>query len=315
LHATTLSGKTRDVFSGPGGTRLFDIVSDGRFLVSHDDIKYSVAASIAGGEERDLSWLDNSFSPILSIDGKRILFDEGSVQPNGLYSVCLRNTDGSPVIRLGDGSVFDISPDGAWALALLEKTPPEVELLPTGPGEARRWVNSNIENYSAMGWTPDSQHIIFSANEPGRGSRFYLQDAKGGAIRPVTPEGFGSKLQLSVSPDGKQFAAFDLQASAWSVCQVDNNKCAPLKGSKKGDQPLRWSADGKYMYVGVQFPEAALWRIELSSGHRQLWKRVVPADAVGLFWGSPTTITPDGKSYASLYVRSLDQLYLVDGLN
>ena len=101
LHAATPSGKVRDVFAGPGGTRLFDIASDGQILVSHDDVKYSVAASIAGAEERDLSWLDNSFVPILSNDGKRILFDDGGGDSNGLYTVCLRNTDGSPVIRLG----------------------------------------------------------------------------------------------------------------------------------------------------------------------------------------------------------------------
>ena len=315
LHAVTPSGKIRDVFAGAGGTRLFDITSDGRFLVSHDDVKYSVAASIAGAEERDLSWLDNSFVPILSMDGKRILFDDGGGDSNGLYTVCLRNTDGSPVIRLGGGAVFDISPDGMWALALLEKSPPEVELLPTGPGEARHWLNSNIENYSGMGWTPDSQHIIFAGNETGHGSRFYVQDAKGGAIRPITPEGFGSKLQLPVSPDGKQFPAFDLQTSTWSVCQVDDNKCAPLNGSEKGDSPLRWSADGKFIYVAVAFPEPSLWRIEPATGHRQLWKRVVPIDPVGAYAVYPESITPDGKSFATQYVRSLDQLYVVEGMN
>ncbi len=315
LHAVTPSGKIRDIFAGPGGTRLFDIASDGRFLVSHDDVKYSVSASIAGAEERDLSWLDNSFFPILSNDGKRILFDDASEDPTGLYTVCLRNTDGSPVIRLGSGAVFGISPDGAWALALLEKSPPEVELLPTGPGEPRHWVNTNIENYSGMGWTPDSQHIIFSGNEPGHGSRFYVQDAKGGAIRALTPEGFGSKLELPVSPDGKQFAAFDLQTSAWNVCQVDNSKCTPLNGSEKDDSPLRWSADGKYLYVGLQYPEPGLWRIELSTGHRQLWKSVTPSDAVGVYATYPMSVTPDGKSYASQNVRSLDQLYVVEGVN
>jgi len=315
LHAVTPSGKVRDVFAGPGGTRLFDIASDGRFLVSHDDVKYSVSASIEGAEERDLSWLDNSFFPILSNDGKRILFDDGGGDSTGLYTVCLRNTDGSPVIRLGDGAVFDFSPDGAWALALVEKTPTEIELLPTGPGEARRWVNSNIENYSGMGWTPDSQHIMFSGNEPGHRSRFYEQDAKGGAIRPITSEGFASRLQLPISPDGRQFAAFDQQASAWNVCQVEDGKCAPLNGSEGDDNPLRWSADGKYIYVSVQSPESGLWRIELATGHRQLWKRVVPTDPVGAYEVYPLSITPDGKSFATQYVRSLDQLYLVEGMN
>ncbi len=315
LHATTLSGKTRDVFAGPGGTRVFDIAPDGRILVSHNDFKYSVSASIEGAEERNLSWLDNSFSPQLSNDGKRILFSDGAVESSGLYTICLRNTDGSPVVRLGEGAVFGFSPDGSWALALLERTPPEVELLPTGPGEARRWVNSNIEGYSGMGWTPDSQHIIFSGNEPGHDSRFYTQDAKGGAVRPISPEGFSSKLNLPVSPDGKQFVALNQNTNAWNLCQVEDAKCAPLRGGEEDDSPLQWSADGKYFYVTVQHPVSSIWQIELTTGRRQLWKRVTPGDSVGAVEIFATSITPDGKSFATQYDRSLDQLYIVEGLD
>jgi eukaryotic-like serine/threonine-protein kinase len=315
LHAAMLSGKTREVFAGPGGTRVFDIAPDGRFLVSHNDFKYSVTASIEGAGERDLSWLNNSFSPTLSSDGKRILFSDGAVQSGGLYTICLRNTDGSPVIRLGDGAVFGFSPDGSWALALLEKSPPEVELLPTGPGEARRWVNSSIEGYSGMGWTPDSQHIIFSGNEPGHSSRFYVQDAKGGAVQPVSPEGFDSKLTLPVSPDGKQFVALNQNTKAWNLCQLEDAKCAPLQGGEDDDSPLQWSLDRKYLYVAVQYPVSSIWRIELSTGHRQLWKRVTPGDSVGALEVIPASITPDGKSFATQYDRSLDQLYIVEGLD
>jgi Tol biopolymer transport system component len=315
LHAATLSGKTRDVFAGPGGTLIFDISADGRFLVSHNNFTYSVTASIEGAEERTLSWLDNSFSPNLSSDGKRILFSDGAVESGGLYTICLRNTDGSPVVRLGNGAVQGFSPDGSWALGLLETTPPEVELLPTGPGEARRWVNSNIEGYSGMNWTPDSQHIIFSGNEPGHGSRFYMQDAKGGAVRPIGPEGFSSKFTPPISPDGKQFVALNQNTNSWNVCQVEDGKCAPLLGGEEDDSPLQWSSDGKYIYVGVQHPVSSIWRIELGTGHRQLWKQVSPGDSVGALEVLPSSITPDGKSFATQYDRSLDQLYIVEGLD
>jgi hypothetical protein len=315
LHAATLSGKTRDVFAGPGGTRVFDIAPDGRLLVSHNDLRTSVTASIEGAEERDLSWLDNSFSPILSSDGKRILFGDIDVQSGGLYAVCLRNTDGSPVVRLGEGAVGDFSPDGLWALALLDTTPPEVELLPTGPGEARRWVNSNIEGYSGMGWIPDSQHIIFSGNERGHSSRIYLQDAKGGAVHPASPEGFNSIHRLHVMPNGKQFVALNQNTNAWNLYQFEDGKCAPLLGGEYDDYPLQWSADGKYIYVGVQSPDSSIWRIELTTGHRQLWKRITAGDSAGAFWVFPVSITPDGKSFSVQYVRSLDQLYTVEGLD
>jgi serine/threonine protein kinase len=317
LHASSAPGKTRDVFAGPGGTRVLDITADGRFLISRNSFKYTVAASVDGASERDLSWLDNSFSPSLSNDGKRILFCDGAAEAQGFYTLCLRNTDGSPVIRLGDGSAIGLSADGAWALALLEKNPPEIEALPTGPGEARHWTNRNIENYAGIGWMPNSQEIIIAGNEPGHATRFYLQKVPGGAMRPVSPEGFGTELQIAVSPDGKQFAARNQQTNAWNVCQIDGGQCAPLRGVQDDDTPLAWTVDGKSLYLSnrKQGPQSGIWRVEVLTGRRDLWKKIVPADSVGAVEIFPASITPDGKSYAVQYDRSLDELYTMEGFN
>ena len=317
LHASSTTGKTRDVFAGPGGARVLDITADGRFLISRNSFKYTVAASVDGAPERDLSWLDVSFSPSLSDDGKRILFCDASGQVHGFYTLCLRNTDGSPVIRLGEGAAIGLSSDGAWALALLEKNPPEIEVLPTGPGEARHWTNPNIENYAGIGWMPNSQEVLIAGNEPGHGTRFYVQKVPGGAMRPVTPEGFSVELRTAVSPDGKQFVARNQQTDAWSVCQIDGGQCVPLKGAQDDDTPLAWATDGKSLYLGnrKQGPQSAIWRVEVSSGRRDLWKKIVPADSVGAVEIFPASITPDGKSYAVQYDRSLDEVYTMEGFN
>jgi eukaryotic-like serine/threonine-protein kinase len=304
------------VLAGPGRIRLLDIAPDGRLLVSHSEIRYVVAASIAGARERDLSWLDTSTTPNLSRDGKRILFGDASGPSGGLYAVCLRNTDGSPVIRLGDGLNFALSPDGSWAWALLLKDPPQVELLPTGPGEARRLENSNIESYVGMGWMPNSQEFIFAGNEAGRSNRFYIQSIGNGKARALTAEGFNSVgHSIPISPDGKQFVAFDEHNHAWNLCQVENGKCALLPGSEEQDNPVQWSADGRYIYVSLRQPFTSFWRIELATGHRKLWEQVAVSDPVGVNEVLPESITPDGKSFAYTYSRCLDELYLVDGVN
>jgi eukaryotic-like serine/threonine-protein kinase len=61
---------------------------------------------LAPGEqkEKDLSWLDWSRPGSLSPDGKTILFQEAGEGGGPKYAVYLRNTDGSPAIRLGEGS-------------------------------------------------------------------------------------------------------------------------------------------------------------------------------------------------------------------
>ena len=317
LHAASLSGRTREVFSGPGGARILDITPEGRFLISRNDFKYTVTASIDGAPERDLSWLDDSFSPSLSSDGKRILFCDGATESKGFYTVCLRNTDGSPVIRLGEGSAIGLSPDGLWALALLEKSSPEIEVLPTGPGEARRWTNPDIEHYAGIGWMPNSQEILIAANEPGHATRFYLQHATGGPISPVSPEGFSVDLRVVVSPDGKQLVAQSQQTNAWNLCRIDTGQCSRARGAGDDDHPIAWSTDGKYLYfvnrkAGSQ---PTIWKIEVSTGSRELWKKIVPNDSAGAMEIFPISITPDGKSYAVQYVRSLDELYTMEGFN
>jgi dipeptidyl aminopeptidase/acylaminoacyl peptidase len=253
----------------------------------------------------------------LSYDGKRILFCDGATEPHGFYTICLRSTDGSPVIRLGEGAAVGLSPDGAWALALLEKNPTEMEVLPTGPGEARHWANPNIENYAGVGWMPDSQNIIIAGNEPGQATRFYVQKVPGGPMRPVSPEGFSVELLIAVSPDGKQFVAQNQQTNAWNVCQIDNGQCAPLRGVQDDDTPMAWSADGKSLYLGNRKEGAqnGIYRVEVSTGRRDLWKKVVPADSIGAVEVFPASITPDGKSYAVQYDRSLDELYTMEGFN
>jgi hypothetical protein len=200
-------------------------------------------------------------------------------------------------------------------LALLLKDPPEIEFLPTGPGEPHTLKNPNIERYSGTGWMPDSKEVIFAGNEPGRGSRFYVQSAKGGAARPVTPEGFSAKLAIAVSPDAKRVVAFNQQARAWNLCQIEDGKCSPLPSLKEQDGPLAWSVDGKYFYIARQGQVPTIWRVDSATGQSQLWKQVASADPVGVIQSSVISITPDGKSFATVYNRSLDQLYLAESPN
>jgi Tol biopolymer transport system component len=314
VRAVTLSGKIRDVLAGPGDIRLFDVNPAGGLLVSRSEIRYAVTASIDGAPLRDLSWLQSSFQASLSADGKRILFAEGSGSVSQYYAVCLRGTDGSPVVRLGDGLPYGISPDGAWAWALLEKNPPVVQLLPTGPGQVQFPPSANIETYLAMGWMPDSQRFIFAGHEPGHGSRFYIQDTHGGMARPLTPEGYRADARVAISSDGKRFAARETSSRAWKTCEVETGVCVPLPGALEEDYILQWSSDGKYVYAARGDASPDMWRIDIHTGQAVLWKHIRLADSVGANWHDLGFITPDGKSYATGYTRYLDQLYFADGV-
>ena len=330
IQAVTLAGKVRQVLAGPGGMRLFDIAPDGRLLMSNSRITYSVYASINGAPTRDLSYLDTSYTPTLSNDGKLILFSSGSQASGNLYAVLLRGTDGSPVIHMGQGQSVAISPDNAWAAALLQKERPEIVMLPIGPGDALHPPNANLENaYSAFGWMPDSHRFLFTGNEPGAGQRIYIQDARGGAARAITPEGFTSIFRIPVSPDGRRFLALNQHTSQWNACQIpeaqsngpsrsqpENSTCARLPGNfEERDRALQWSADGKYIYTAADLPGPGYCRTDLATGQHSDCKHVVVPDLVGAATVAPSSVTPDGKSVASTVTHLLDQIYIADGVN
>ena len=58
---------------------------------------------------------------------------------------------------LGEPATPCLSPDGKWALAIDLSPPPQLVMLPTGPGEARRLPRHAVVSYQGAGWTPDGQ--------------------------------------------------------------------------------------------------------------------------------------------------------------
>ena len=118
----------------------------------------------------------------LSADGKTLLLGEGGVAGGRTYGAYLRKTDGSPAVRIGDGTGVSLSPDGKWAMSGLPTSPQQMVLLPTGPGESRVLPRHTISSYTAGAcWFADGRRTLFSATEPSHRSRIYMQDVSGGA--------------------------------------------------------------------------------------------------------------------------------------
>ena len=59
---------------------------------------------------------------------------------------------------------------------------------------------------------------------------------------------------------------------------------------------------------------ADVYKLDVATGQRQLWKTLIPPDAAGVYSFIEFVITPDGQSYFYSYTRLLSQLYLVHGL-
>jgi Tol biopolymer transport system component len=314
VYAVTLSGHERLVLQAPGWMRLQEISRDGRVLLLQASPRSRVMCQPPGASmERDLSWLDWSTAADLSANGKKLLFYEWGEGVAGNPTVYLRNTNGGDAIRLGEGRALALSPDGRFALALQTGPPPTLVLLPTGPGEEKRLPASDLTEYYSAAWFPSGKRILFFAAGSDAQPRSYVQDIDGGAARPIGDEIIQAVL---ISPDEKLLAGIG-SAGGYVLRPVAGGDARPIRGLLPNDDLIQWSADGRFLYVrGAGDSTLEFFRVNLSTGRRELWKRIEPADPVGWIGIQPAAVrmTPDGKSYAYSYWKTLTELYLVDNL-
>lgn len=59
---------------------------------------------------------------------------------------------------------------------------------------------------------------------------------------------------------------------------------------------------------------ARIDRLEIATGRRQEWKKLVPSDPSGVFSIADLRITPKGDSYFYSYRRILSELYVAVGM-
>jgi hypothetical protein len=117
----------------------------------------------------------------------------------------------------------------------------------------------------------------------------------------ISPKG---DFAASVGPDHKVY-----------LYPIGGGEAVRVSGTQPDEAPTGFSADGRFLYV-FRFGEipAKVVELDLSTGKRTLWKELVPADAAGIDTIRGITITPAAKAYVYGYIRTLSDLYLVEGL-
>jgi hypothetical protein len=68
-----------------------------------------------------------------------------------------------------------------------------------------------------------------------------------------------------------------------------------------------------YLAGSVEVPRK-LFRVDLSSGKRELLKQFAPADTAGVEEVGPVIMSPNGRFYAYGYGRYLTDMYSIEGL-
>jgi Tol biopolymer transport system component len=311
LRGVTLSGKLRTIANVPGGMWLQDIRNGVALTITHQQRVGIRGLAPGAKEEVELGWFGWAIPRDLSRDGKKVLFEEEGEGGGPNYTVFLRDTDGSPPVRIGEGAGEAISPDGKWVITQPAKQG-ALSLVPTGAGEARQLTHDNI-SYHSVQYLPDGKQVIATGIESGRGVRDYLIDVSNGNSKPITPEGlYGSHL----SPDGRNVAVIGPDGK-WGVWPLDGSGLRPIPELAGKYYVTGWTPDGASLYVFSSLQRettAKAYKVNVTTGKMEYWKTFgegIPAGVTSV--GGPR-FSVDGSAYAYVYVQVLSEAYVIKGL-
>jgi Tol biopolymer transport system component len=310
LRGVTLAGKLRTITNVPGGMWLEDIRNGMTLILSNQKRIGLRGVPPSGKEERELGWLGWAIASDISRDGKKVLFEEEADGGGPNYTVFLRDTDGSPPVRIGEGRGLAISPDSKWVITKPAKGGP-LSVVPTGAGEARQLTHDNVD-YTTARYLPDGKQLLAGGIEAGHGARDYLIDVSNGNAKPITPEGVAGTL---LSPDGRSFVVVGPDGG-WGIWPLTGGGLRLLPGIDSRYYVTGWAPDGSSVYVGESHSHeraVKIFRANVTTGKMDVWKTFGDSLPTGANAGN-MLFSIDGSAYVYLYVQVLSQAYMVKGL-
>jgi eukaryotic-like serine/threonine-protein kinase len=320
LWAVRPGGKPRSLYAPPIDLVLEDVSENGAVLLNAIVSRSEIGGLLAGDtRDRDLStWSDEAAAGI-SDDGSVFAGVEQSAAGVGIDPfVYYRRARESASVRIGSGAATGLSPDGKWVVTAsgLPGKGTELTLLPTGAGEPRVVSIGNVHHTFSIqrpaSVSADGRRLLFPGKERGHLPRLWLVDLdRTGPPKAISPEGVANGI---LSADGQTVAVSD-NAGRFLLCPASGSACSPAKGTQPEDTPEQWEASGKAIFVWNRkrtWP-AEIYRVDLATGARRLWKTISPSDPAGVLYGN-ILLARDGEHYIYRVRRVTGQLFLGEGL-
>src|SRR5260370_6093526 len=247
----------------------------------------------------------------LSDAGNSLLFDEWGAARGENSWFYLRGTDGAPPVLLGEGDYCDLSADGKWVAAAPNDSSGQINLMPTGAGEARRLGLPGLRIYR-VAWLPDQGHVVAQASDGGKTLRGYVVDLKTERGRPFTPEGV--RLHSAVSPDGKFVAGVGADRRTY-LFPLDGGPARSVEVNAD-ERVLGWASDAKSLYVAAATggPATSIYQVLTQPTRPQLFPPLSPFDNTAVSYIGPRYVTPDDRAYVYSYNRQISELFVIEGL-
>jgi Tol biopolymer transport system component len=161
---------------------------------------------------------------------------------------------------------------------------------------------------------PDGKRLLLSVNfAETANSRLYALDIETGRAEPLSPEGesAGTSMTHPFSPDGRRLLATVADNRPYGIYTLEGGGFEDI-GLSLPDLPIRWSSDGRYVFYRSLKDQRLVYRLDLRTRRKELWKELPRVDALSqVSW---VVITGDGSVIAYSYEREQADLYLVKGL-
>ncbi len=312
IHEASLRGGARIAIATPGMTTIQDVSRGGRWLATRDSKRHRIRVRPpGGGDEMDLSWLDSSIFPKLSRDGRLLGLEDVGEAAGADYGAIVRKTDGSPAVRLGEGSVEGFSPDGRSVVALVPTTPAQLRLYPVGVGGTRRL---DLGAFSALDhaqvWGPGEDSILACGTISSRTPQCFFRTASDTKWRALTSGGVDAGL---ASPDGQRVLTVSASGRA-RLHDLRDGSSRLVSGLRARDRLIRWSPDGESIWVWrADTLPIPVNRVDITTGHRERLETLVPRADPGMLQIFAVTLADDPRVYAYDALQYTSQLFVIEG--
>jgi DNA-binding winged helix-turn-helix (wHTH) protein/Tol biopolymer transport system component len=308
LYAVTQTGELRHVTAMPGAMMIHDISKNGRALFSHGEMRMIMDRWSDNAPEQDLSWFDLTNAVDMTADGSQVLFDESGEGGGPGYSVYVLRGKPGDVTRVGAGRALALTPDGRFVLTQVQGDSGNLQLSPLQPGQTRNIASKGMSYFWAR-FFPEGKRFLFGGKVTGGKPALYVQDTDSGAVKPIEPSIWLQEGPV-ISSDGSKIAGIKPGEGIVIVSSTGGDpKPLPLSFAAN---PLRWSRDGKFLFVGDRSIPAKIYRVDVKTGTQTFWKTIGPTDSAGVIGIIHMLLSEDGKSAVYSYGRALSELYVTD---
>jgi hypothetical protein len=320
IHALTLEGRERVVFSSPGWIELEDVSPTGDVLLVNSLSRVDLQYLSKSGTQRLLSFTDWNSGVAAVSDSGEVLFGVEQPYPTeenleeGLS--VLRKVDGSATRVLGDGYPLDLSADGRWAL--VESTDAtQLTALPTGTGQPRTFETRGLSVTCGRFLPGDSAVLAIGRPPSGDDRGLYVVNGKGtdphqlGRLRLSSTHGV-----LHLSPDGRVAAALGSDGRLMLIALSDGSEL-PVPEELATMIPRGWSAGGHlWLSQGGDSAPAKmrLIRVEPTTGRILEERTILLSELAAAGRVGSTQISRNGEHVVFHAIRNPGTLSIVRGL-